>query len=343
MKITIKKIAEVAGVSRGTVDRALNHRRGVNPEVAKRIIEIADQLGYQPDLAAKGLAAKRYAPKRIGILLCSGGNPFFDEVMEGIRDALDELKVFEVKSSMKFTKGFDLKDQLKKLDEFRQEGIDGLVLTPVYSELVAEKLKEMKREGITVVTINTDIDDSDRLAYVGCDYVKSGKAAAGLLGMMDSGKEERVILVVGSQMVLAQAERLKGIFDTLRDGYKNIRVTRIIENNEDDETSYRLIREALQEDPGLMGICFAGAGQEGGLRAIKESGRGGKLRVITYDLTEVVKGYLRDDVVFATVCQEPYKQGYLGVDILGKYLLTGKHPVEPCVYMHIYIATKYTV
>ena len=87
------------------------------------------------------------------------------------------------------------------------------VITPVYSELVAEKLKAMKREGITVVTISTDIDDSGRLAYSrGCDYVKSGKAAAGLLGMMNSGKEERVILVVGSQMVLAHAQRLKGIF-----------------------------------------------------------------------------------------------------------------------------------
>lgn len=343
MKITIKKIAEVAGVSRGTVDRALNRRKGVNPDVARRVIEIAEQLGYQPDLAAKGLAAKRYTPKKIGILLCSGGNPFFDEVLEGIHDALDELKVFEVKSSVKFTKGFDLKDQLKKLDEFRQEGIDGLVITPVYSELVAEKLKAMKREGITVVTINTDIDDSGRLAYVGCDYVKSGKAAAGLLGMMNSGKEERVILVVGSQMVLAHAQRLKGIFDTLREDYKNIRVSRIIENNEDDETSYQLIKEALQEDPGLMGICFAGAGHEGGLRAIKELGLGGVLRVVTYDMTDVVKKNLKENVIFATVCQEPYKQGYLGVDILGKYLLTRKRPAETCVYMHIYIATKYTL
>ncbi len=257
MKITIKKIAEVAGVSRGTVDRALNRRKGVNPDVARRVIEIAEQLGYQPDLAAKGLAAKRYTPKKLEFC-CAQEGILFDEVLEGIHDALDELKVFEVKSSVKFTKGFDLKDQLKKLDEFRQEGIDGLVITPVYSELVAEKLKAMKREGITVVTINTDIDDSGRLAYVGCDYVKSGKAAAGLLGMMNSGKEERVILVVGSQMVLAHAQRLKGIFDTLREDYKNIRVSRIIENNEDDETSYHLIKEALQEDPGLMGICFAG-------------------------------------------------------------------------------------
>ena len=120
-------------------------------------------------------------------------------------------------------------------------------------------------------------------------------------------------------------------------------MSRIIENNEDDETSYHLIKEALQEDPGLMGICFARAGHEGGLRAIKELGLGGVLRVVTYDMTDVVKKNLKGKRDFCNGVPEPYKQGYLGVDILGKYLLTRKRPAETCVYMHIYIATKYTL
>ena len=44
MAVTIKQIAEAAGVSRGTVDRALNNRSGINPEVAKRVREIAAEL-----------------------------------------------------------------------------------------------------------------------------------------------------------------------------------------------------------------------------------------------------------------------------------------------------------
>ena len=96
MKVTIKKIAEVANVSRGTVDRALNHRPGINPEVAQRILKIADELGYQPDPAAKALAARRYVPKKIGVLLCSEGNPFFRKVIEGVDHALEELQHFGI-------------------------------------------------------------------------------------------------------------------------------------------------------------------------------------------------------------------------------------------------------
>lgn len=58
MKVTIREVAEAANVSRGTVDRALNHRPGVNPQVAERIIKIADELGYKPDMAARTLANK---------------------------------------------------------------------------------------------------------------------------------------------------------------------------------------------------------------------------------------------------------------------------------------------
>ena len=47
MAVTAQKIAELAGVSRGTVDRALHNRSRVNPEVAARIRKIADELDEQ--------------------------------------------------------------------------------------------------------------------------------------------------------------------------------------------------------------------------------------------------------------------------------------------------------
>ena len=45
MAVTIQQIAEAAGVSRGTVDRALNNRGRINPEVADRIKQIAEEMG----------------------------------------------------------------------------------------------------------------------------------------------------------------------------------------------------------------------------------------------------------------------------------------------------------
>ena len=56
---TIKEIAELAGVSRGTVDRVLNKRGAVNPKTEAKILEIAKALDYKPNRAGIVLAAQK--------------------------------------------------------------------------------------------------------------------------------------------------------------------------------------------------------------------------------------------------------------------------------------------
>lgn len=65
MAVTIRQIAVVAGVSRGTVDRVLHNRPGVKPEIAEHVRKISQDLGYEPNRAGKILAARKQ-PLKIG-------------------------------------------------------------------------------------------------------------------------------------------------------------------------------------------------------------------------------------------------------------------------------------
>ena len=65
-KAGIKEIAEAAKVSIGTVDRALNGRSGISEATRQRVLEVAQQLLYQPNLAARVLSKGR-ADLRIGV------------------------------------------------------------------------------------------------------------------------------------------------------------------------------------------------------------------------------------------------------------------------------------
>lgn len=89
LKLTIHDIAKAAGVSTGTVSRALNGRSGVNPQTKTRILELVRQLGYVPDVGARQLA--RGATSVIGITRyadTSLRNPYYTLLVDAIQAAL---------------------------------------------------------------------------------------------------------------------------------------------------------------------------------------------------------------------------------------------------------------
>ena len=59
MTLTLEQIAKLAGVSRSTASRVINGQPNVRPEVRERVWQVIQDQGYQPNLAARSLAAKR--------------------------------------------------------------------------------------------------------------------------------------------------------------------------------------------------------------------------------------------------------------------------------------------
>jgi len=85
--MTVKEIAKLAGTSRGTVDRVLHNRPGVAKEVQERVLQVIEEHNFKPNTLARALSRKQ-VPKTVGVILNSMGNPFFDDVLEGIYQCL---------------------------------------------------------------------------------------------------------------------------------------------------------------------------------------------------------------------------------------------------------------
>ena len=109
MSATIKEIAEYANVSRGTVDRALHGRGGVRSDVEKRILAIAESVGYKPNSAAKALS--NFKKKlTVGLLLPSINNPFFDELIRGVEDAQKAMDDYGVELRLMQMRGYNVEE-----------------------------------------------------------------------------------------------------------------------------------------------------------------------------------------------------------------------------------------
>ena len=141
-KTTIRDIALEAGVSISLVSFVMNGKtRGkhnVNPDTAKRILEIAERLNYQPNNAARSLRSGR--TNTIGVILSDISNKFFADIARCIEDKASQYKYIVLFGSTD--------ENPKKLDSlidaFLNRGVDGLIIVPCEgSEKTIPRLVDM--------------------------------------------------------------------------------------------------------------------------------------------------------------------------------------------------------
>lgn len=318
MPVTIKDIAREAGVSRGTVDRVLHNRPGVNAQVAEQIRELAQKMGFVPNRAGKILAARKQQI-RFGCLLPDKTIPFFDDVIKGFERAQRELADYGVSVEIVHAARYDTENHVKALQEMAKKDYSGLCVTTLDTPQVQFEVNKIAQKGIPVVSVNTDIPDSGRICYVGADYLRSGLTAAGMLNLIHPEKLNALI-IAGSYNVRGHKERIKGFLAGL-DAHKiEYTVSAQIESLDNDEISYQKTLEALKNDPSINCVFIAAAGSDGACRAVKDCGKE-KIRVLAFDTIPQVIQYLKSGLIDFTIDQEPEMQGYMGIQRLFSWLM----------------------
>ncbi|MCI8646707.1 MAG: substrate-binding domain-containing protein [Firmicutes bacterium] len=341
MAVTIQQIAEAAGVSRGTVDRALNNRGRINPEVAQRIRRMADEMGY----VRKN--RKQVAPKKetikIGIITQLAKSAFMLEVNRGIRQAAEELKERGIKLFVKEGISVDGDQQLRAMDELVQENIQGLAIMPTDCESVRLKLNWLIEEaGIPVVTFNSDIVGTRRSCYVGMDNRKSGRTAAGLMGMLTGGSG-KILVITGFFSNPVNNARVDGFVEELKKSYPSLELAGVQGSFDEASEVNKIITNAMLNIPGINGVFVISGGQKGIGEAYEKLQLERRPYTIIYDLTPGNRDALKNGTADFLIDQEGYVQGYRPPLILAELLLKGKKVEEEFQYTDIKIKTKYNL
>ena len=323
MAVTIKKIAEYSGVSRGTVDRVLNNRGNVKPETEELVRKIADQLGYTPNIAGKALAARKKS-LTIGIILISEGNTFFDDVINGINQAEKELKDYGVNIVLKRMKGYNAQEQLKLIEELK-ENINILILNAISDTAVADAIAELSEKNIGVITVNTDIENSKRLCYVGSDYEKGGETACGMMGFLTNG-HANIGILTGSEKILGHRQRVAGFRKIMKNKYPDMKEVAFAATDDDDIQAYEVTKQMLSKHKEIDTLFIVAAGIYGVCRAVMHLGLERKINIISFDKIPVTVDMMKAGIIKATICQQPFTQGNKSVHLAFDYLISGNKP-----------------
>ena len=154
MRVTIKNIAEKAGVSHATVSRALRDHPLVSSKTTTRIKRIAANLDYVPSALARSLKIGR--SKALGVIVSRIDDPYFSEVLQGIEDILQNegYAYFLASSNRDFSKE---KAIVRIMSEHR---VDGIIIcsTPVSKE----HHQQFNKFGIPIVLESSTVKISTR-------------------------------------------------------------------------------------------------------------------------------------------------------------------------------------
>jgi len=330
---TIKDIASLAGVSIGTVDRALHNRRGIDPQTRQRILTIAEKIGYRKNRVASILTRKK--PLIFAAVFPQKLHYFYDDVRQGFKEAIEALQDFKVYPQVYSVEslGQGEEDVLQKL---LQEDIDALVLTPGHRSKLNPLINQFVEKNIPVVTVSTDAPESKRLTSVCVNPYQNGELAGELLAKIVTG--HRVAIMVGSLEIEDHRQKVDGFTNTFLAMHPDGEVVAVVENHEKEELAAQNTEELLRKYPDLAGIYVATANSVAVCKVLAGQHTNHDIKLITTDLFEEMVDYLKKGVIQATLFQNPYRQGWEAVNILFQFLTEKRKPpthhyLEPVVVM----------
>ena len=337
---TIKDIAQMAGVSAGTVDRVLHNRGDVSQKSKEKVQKVLDEINYQPNVFAIGLAAKKKYTITCMIPYYVE-HDYWHSVATGIERARQELRPFNVSVDYLHYKHGDRKSYQDACQKIEKSNTDALLLAPNFREDTLSMLAYLKDKNIPFAFIDFDIEEAKALKYIGQDSYKSGYIAAKIL-MRNYQQGQELILFLNNNKdnpaEIQMKRRLEGFMKYISEEHKDIAIHEVILNNINPEKNNEILSDFFRKHPkATLGAVFNSRVYQVGhyLREKRQNMTG----LIGYDLLRNNTELLKSGEVTYLIGQRPGLQGYCGVKTLCDNIVF-KKSVEPLKYMPIDILIK---
>ncbi|NBI83886.1 LacI family DNA-binding transcriptional regulator [Clostridiaceae bacterium] len=340
MKVTIKEIAEKAGVHPATVDKVLHHRVGVSDEVRQKVQAIIDEMGYKPNPAGRILQKQGKEFRIAAILADVDAMPF---LKSGIDRGVSEQVGFQIRIEYHITKFQDAQGQAAILDHAADNQVDGIIISPINSEIVRSAIDRATEAGIPVVTTDSDIDNAKRLCYVGVDSARASRVAGRLMGEFLRGAGQIAIIssaIAEENNNYGVATRQQGFTGFIQREFPGIEIVTCLESFEDAAITYQKTAEILREYPDLRGIYITCGGVSEVGRALRESGREQEVTVFSFESYPEILALMQQGVINCTLASDFQRQGMLPVKLIMDYLVFGTKPAQEQLFTEFRVLVK---
>lgn len=233
MKITIKDIAQEAGVSVTTVSRVLNDKPDVSTTTKKKIKKVIDKLGYNPNGIARGLVLKK--TNTIGLIIPDISNPYFPEVARGIEDNAKK----EGYSVIFCNTDNNKQAEIEAIELLKSKRVDGIILSLSISN--KSQLEKLENDKIPVVQIDRNIPGSKISSVLINNFLSAYKATMYLIKLGHT----KIAHITGEMETNTARERLFGYKKALQEAEIEYRVEWVLQGDYSKESGFQQTNELL--------------------------------------------------------------------------------------------------
>ncbi len=316
--ITIKEIAEKAGVSAGTVDRVLHDRGRVSPENIEKIRRIAEENGYVPNQLARRLQGSRLL--RFGALMPELGTEYgyWQQIANGLEEAKRELETLNAEIVYSF---FDRKDPesfVRAGEVLFSSDIDAYITAPI----LADGMRELasRHPDVPYAFIDSSLPDLSPIFDFSQDPIAAGYTAARLMRL--PGDDLSSVFTIQMHKGAFNGEMRAAAFTD------RMRPCMQVENFYADRWEEMEERLMKASQSGLVGIFVVDDQASMIARKLDANGAAGHFRIVGFDLSEENRRCLSDGLIYAIIGQRPGMQGHDAVMALYNHLMHVSSPRE---------------
>ncbi|MDR2394401.1 MAG: ABC transporter substrate-binding protein [Treponema sp.] len=306
----------------------------------KRILLIAVLLialiGVLPIWARAGQEASTGKIKVIFIAMDSIDEHWL-KVKAGTEDKAKELG--NVALSFNAPPGkVDANVQLQMVEDAITQKMDAILLAPLDKDALSPGVDRAKAAGIKVIIIDSAVGTSNYDAFLSTDNGAAGRTAADQLATLINGTGK--IAIINAQPGAGTAMVRENDFkDQIAKNYPNITIVGTQFSDGDKTKALNIATDFMTANPDLAGIYATNEGSTVGAgNAIEQAGKTGVIKFVGFDWSADTKALIERGVLQATMVQNPYQMGYLGVQAaVDAY--NGK-PIQKAVDTGVTVATK---
>lgn len=205
--MSVKKIAEIAGVSTATVSRVLNGSDKVRESTAKRVMKVVEEMNYRMDHVARRMKVKQTDSLVIGLVITDIDNPFFSSVAKGVEDVASKNKLV----TMICNTNENPEKERFFLNAMLSEKVSGAIIVPTTGNL--DFFQDLVADGFPMVMV----DRKPKNLKIDSVSLNNQKGSYEAVKQLIENGHKKIGFVAGIKGLSNTEERLRGYLEALKE------------------------------------------------------------------------------------------------------------------------------